>query len=187
MINAAIFASGEGTNAENLFRYFAGDPRIKFKIVVTNRPNAGVVARAERYRKTVHIVDRESLLQYTDQLIEYLRIEKIGLVILAGFLLKLPTAFIDAFPGKIINIHPALLPKFGGKGMYGLNVHKAVIESGEKETGITIHYVDEEYDHGDIIIQEKCPVKIDDTPETLQQRVRELEMKYFPKAVELFI
>lgn len=187
MINAAIFASGEGSNAENLFKHFAGDPRIRFRIVVTNKPDAGVIQRAERFKKTVHIVDRESLFNYSDQLIEYLKVEKIDLIILAGFLLKLPVAFMEAFPGKIINIHPALLPRFGGKGMYGLNVHRAVIESGEKETGITIHYVDEEYDHGDIIIQEKCPVLPGDTPETLQARVRALEFRHFPQAVEKFL
>lgn len=187
MINAAIFASGEGTNAENLFNYFANDPRIRFRLVVTNNPSAGIVKRAEKYKKQVHVVDRQSLEQYSSQLIEYLRIEKIDLIILAGFLLRLPPAFIEAFPGRIINIHPALLPKFGGKGMYGLNVHKAVLESGDKESGITIHYVDEEYDHGDIIIQAKCPVKPDDTPGALQSRVRALELEHFPKAVERFL
>ena len=187
MINAAIFASGEGTNAENLFQHFAGDPRIRFKTVVTNRPDAGVIARAERYKKTVHIADREAFTQYADQLIEYLRSEKIDLIILAGFLLKLPQQFITAYPGRIINIHPALLPNYGGKGMYGLNVHRAVLAAGDKVSGITIHYVDEEYDRGDIIIQEKCPVLPDDTPESLQARVRELEFRFYPLAVEKFL
>ncbi len=187
MINVAIFASGEGTNAENLFRYFANDPRIRIKLVVTNRGNAGVVEKAERFKKTVHIVSREALYDYSPQLIEFLKLEKIDLLVLSGFLLKMPDAFIKAFPGRIINIHPALLPKFGGKGMYGINVHKAVLEAGEKETGITIHYVDEEYDHGDIILQVRCDVAPDETPESLQAKVRALEFEYFPKAIETFL
>lgn len=187
MINAAIFASGEGTNAENLFRHFAGDSRIRFRLVVTNRDDAGVIARAERHKKTVHIVNREALENYTQQIVEFLKVEKIDLIILAGWLLKIPQAFIEAFPNRIINIHPALLPKFGGKGMYGLKVHQAVLAAGEKESGITIHYVDEHYDHGDVIMQVKCPVLENDTPEDLQKRVRELEFEYFPKAIERFL
>jgi phosphoribosylglycinamide formyltransferase-1 len=187
MINAAIFASGEGTNAENLFRYFANDPRIKIKIVITNRDNAGVIARAEKYRKNVQIVSKAALENYTDQLIEFLKTEKIDLIILAGFLLKIPSAFIKAFPNRIINLHPALLPKHGGKGMYGAHVHKAVIENKDAESGITIHYVDEEYDSGDIIIQAKCKVTPEDTHETLAKKIQALEFEYLPKAVERFL
>jgi phosphoribosylglycinamide formyltransferase-1 len=187
MINAAIFASGEGTNAENLFRYFANDTRIKFKVVVTNRDNAGVIEKAEKYKKNVHIVSREALNNYTDKLIEFLKMEKIDLIILAGFLLKIPEAFIKAFPGKIINIHPALLPRHGGRGMYGAHVHKAVIGSGEAESGITIHFVDEEYDNGDIILQARCRVEPEDTHETLAKKVQMLEFEYLPKAVEKFL
>jgi phosphoribosylglycinamide formyltransferase 1 len=187
MINAAIFASGEGSNAENLFRHFANDPRIRIRLVITNRDNAGVIAKAEKYRKNVQIVSKAALENYSEQLIEFLKVEKIDLIILAGFLLKIPQAFIKAFPNRIINLHPALLPKFGGKGMYGINVHKAVIESGEKESGITIHYVDEEYDHGDIIIQAKCRVEDGETPESLYGKIRQLEFEYLPKAVERFL
>jgi phosphoribosylglycinamide formyltransferase-1 len=187
MTNIAIFASGEGTNAENLFRHFANDPRVRFKLVVTNRDNAGVIARAERYKKTVHIVDRESLQNYSSQLVEFLKLEKIDLIVLAGFLLKMPMPFIEAFPNRIINIHPALLPKFGGKGMYGLNVHRAVLAAGEKESGITIHYVDGEYDNGDVIIQAKCKIEEGETPESLQEKIRLLEFEYYPKAVEKFL
>jgi len=187
MINAAIFASGEGTNAENLFRYFANDPRIRIKLVVTNKDNAGVIARAEKYKKNVQIVSKAALENYTEQLIEFLKVEKIDLIVLAGFLLKMPDAFIKAFPNRIINLHPALLPKFGGKGMYGMNVHKAVIESGDKESGITIHYVDEEYDRGDIIFQAKCKVDEGETPESLYQKIQQLEFEYLPKAVERFL
>jgi phosphoribosylglycinamide formyltransferase 1 len=184
MINAAIFASGEGTNAENLIKYFANDPRIRIKLVVTNRDDAGVIARAEKYKKTVHIISKDALNNYTGQIIEFLQTEKIDLIILAGFLLKIPDAFIEAFPNKIINIHPALLPKYGGKGMYGMHVHRAVIANHEKESGITIHYVDGHYDNGDIILQEKCEVILNDTPESLAEKVRQLELEYFPKAVE---
>ncbi len=187
MINAAIFASGEGTNAENLFKYFANDPRIKIKLVITNRDNAGVIARAEKYKKNVQIVSRAALENYTDQIIEFLKVEKIDLIILAGFLLKIPHAFVKAFPNRIINIHPALLPRYGGKGMYGANVHKAVIESKEIESGITIHYVDEHYDNGDIIIQATCAVTAEDTHETLAKKIQTLEFEYLPKAIEKFL
>ncbi len=187
MINAAIFASGEGTNAENLFKYFANDSRIKFKLVITNRDDAGVIARAEKYKKNVQIVSKAALENYTDQLIEFLQVEKIDLIILAGFLLKMPEAFIKAFPDKIINLHPALLPKYGGKGMYGMNVHKAVIENKEKESGITVHYVNEEYDKGKIILQASCKVEPTDTPELLAKKIQQLEFEHLPKAVEHFL
>lgn len=184
MINAAIFASGEGTNAENIIKYFTNDPRIKIKLVITNKDDAGVVARAEKYKKNVQIIGKEALNNYSDKIIEFLKTEKIDLIILAGFLLQIPEAFVKAFPNKIINIHPALLPKFGGKGMYGMNVHKAVIENKETESGISIHFVNEEYDKGELILQAKCKVDANDTPETLSQKIRTLEHEYFPKAIE---
>jgi phosphoribosylglycinamide formyltransferase-1 len=184
MVNAAIFASGEGTNAENIIKHFTNDPRIKIKLVITNRDDAGVVARAEKYKKNVQIIGKEALNNYSEKIIEFLRAEKIDLIILAGFLLKIPEAFVKAFPNKIVNIHPALLPKFGGKGMYGINVHKAVIENKEAESGITIHFVNEEYDKGEIILQERCKVEPNETPETLASKIRELEHNYFPKAIE---
>ena len=187
MINAAIFASGEGTNAENLFTYFANDPRIKIKLVVTNKDNAGIVARAEKHKKNVQIVSKAALENYTEQLIEFLKVEKIDLIILAGFLLKIPEAFIKAFPNKIINLHPALLPKYGGSGMYGMNVHKAVIENKEKESGITIHFVNEEYDKGEIILQVVAPITDVDTPESLAKKIQQLEFEHLPKAVERFL
>lgn len=187
MINAAIFASGEGTNAENLFQHFASDPRIKIKLVVTNRADAGVIARAERYKKNVQIISKTTLLNYSEKFIEFLQVEKIDLIILAGFLIKMPDAFIKAFPNRIINIHPSLLPKYGGKGMYGMHVHEAVIANHEKESGITIHYVNEHYDEGEIILQAKCMVEAGDTPDTLSKKIRLLEFEYLPKAVEKFL
>lgn len=187
MINAAIFASGEGTNAENLFTYFANDPRIKIKLVVTNNDTAGIVARAEKHKKNVQIVSKAALENYTDQLIEFLKLEKIDLIILAGFLLKIPEKFIKAFPDQIINLHPALLPSYGGKGMYGMNVHRAVIAAKDSESGITIHYVNEHYDEGRIILQAKCPITTADTAETLSKKIQELEFEHLPKAIEKFL
>ncbi len=187
MINAAIFASGEGTNAENLFTYFANDPRIKIKLVVTNKDNAGIIARAEKHKKNVQIVSKAALENYTDKLIEFLKVEKIDLIILAGFLLRIPEAFIKAFPNKIINLHPALLPKYGGAGMYGMHVHNAVIENKEKESGITIHYVNEEYDKGEIILQATSPILDTDTAESLAKKIQQLEFEHLPKAVEKFL
>jgi len=187
MINAAVFASGEGTNAENLFKFFANDPRIKIKLVVTNKDNAGVIARAEKYKKNVQIISKTALENYTNQFIEFLKLEKIDLIILAGFLLKLPPEFIKAFPNRIINIHPSLLPKYGGKGMYGSNVHKAVLENKETESGITIHLVNEDYDKGEIILQVKCPVLTEDTIGTLAEKIHKLEHEHFPKAIERFL
>jgi phosphoribosylglycinamide formyltransferase-1 len=187
MINAAIFASGEGTNAENLFTYFANDPRIKIKLVVTNKDDAGIIARAEKHKKNVQIVSKAAFENYTDKLIEFLQVEKIDLIILAGFLLKVPQAFVKAFPNKIINLHPALLPNYGGKGMYGMNVHKAVIANKEKESGITVHFVNEEYDKGEIILQAKCEVTSTDTPESLAKKIQQLEFECLPKAVEKFL
>lgn len=187
IINAAVFASGEGSNAENLFVHFANDPRIKFKIVVCNNEKAGVIKRAEQYRKTVQIISKAALENYTEQIIEFLKVEQVNLIILAGFLLKIPPAFIKAFPDQIINLHPSLLPKFGGKGMYGMNVHQAVIAAGETESGITVHYVNEEYDKGAIILQEKCTVLREDTAETLAKKIHSLEWKFLPLAVEQLI
>lgn len=187
MKNVAIFASGEGTNAENLFNYFNNDKRVKFKLVVTNSDTAGVIARAEKHKKNVQIISKAALMEYTDKIIEFLKIENIDLIVLAGFLLKIPEAFIKAFPNQIINIHPSLLPKYGGKGMHGMNVHNEVIKNGENESGITIHYVNEEYDKGEIILQVKCEVKKNDTPTTLAAKIRDLEFEYFPKAIEQII
>jgi len=187
MKNIAIFASGEGTNAENLFNYFNNDKRVKIKLVVTNSDTAGVVARAEKHKKNVQIISKAALFEYTNQIIEFLQTEKIDIIVLAGFLLKIPEAFIKAFPNQIVNIHPSLLPKYGGKGMYGINVHKAVVENKETESGITIHYVNEEYDKGEIILQAKCDVKENDTPESLAAKIRKLEFEFFPKAIEKII
>ena len=187
MTNVAIFASGEGTNAENLFHYFKNDTRIKIKLVLTNSDTAGVIAKAETHKKTVQLISKTSLNEYSAQIIEFLKAENINLIVLAGFLLKIPADFVKAFPNQIINIHPSLLPKYGGKGMFGANVHKAVVENKEIESGITIHYVNEEYDKGVFILQEKCSIDDNETVESLQQKIRKLELEYLPKAIEKII
>ena len=187
MTNVAIFASGEGTNAENLFHYFKNDTRIKIKLVLTNSDTAGVIAKAETHKKTVQLISKTSLNEYSTQIIEFLKAENINLIVLAGFLLKIPADFVKAFPNQIINIHPSLLPKYGGKGMFGANVHKAVVENKENESGITIHYVNEEYDKGAFILQEKCLIDDNETVESLQQKIRKLELEYLPKAIEKII
>jgi phosphoribosylglycinamide formyltransferase-1 len=184
MINVAVFASGEGTNVENLIRYFAPSKEVKIKLVVTNNPEAGVVKRAEKYKKNIQLVSKDALNNYTDQLIDFLQTEKVDLIVLAGFLLKVPEKIVKAFPRRIVNIHPALLPMHGGKGMYGNRVHEAVIKHGSKVSGITVHYVDEEYDNGEHILQAMCRVDENETPESLAKKIHELEYFYFPKAVE---
>jgi phosphoribosylglycinamide formyltransferase-1 len=187
MINIAIFASGSGSNAENLFNYYANSTNVKIKLVITNNENAGIVERANRYRKNIQIISKTALTNYTEQLIDFLQTEKVDLIVLAGFLLKVPEALVKGFPNRIINLHPALLPKFGGKGMYGANVHKAVIDAQEKESGITIHFVNEEYDKGEIILQAKCEVNTNETIETLAGKIHELEYEFLPKAVDKVI
>ncbi|MHB8261507.1 MAG: phosphoribosylglycinamide formyltransferase [Bacteroidia bacterium] len=187
MINIALFASGEGTNAENLITYFSASKEVKIKIVVTNNPRAGVIKRAENHKKNIQLISKEALNTYTEQLIDFLKTEKVDLIILAGFLLKIPEKLIQAFPDRIINIHPALLPKYGGKGMYGKQVHEAVILAKEKESGITVHYVNEEYDKGITILQAVCKIDENETIETLEKKIHTLEHLHFPKAVEKVI
>ena len=187
MVNIAIFASGSGSNAENLMQHFVGNNKVKISWIVTNKEDAGVVQRANKFRKGVQIISRYALENTTEKFIEFLKLEKVDLIILAGFLLKIPEKLVVAFPMRIINIHPALLPNYGGKGMYGMHVHNAVIAAGEKESGITVHFVNEEYDKGEIILQEKCFISKEDTPETLANKIHELEYKFFPLAVEQVI
>lgn len=187
MKNIAIFASGEGTNAENLFNYFNNDKRVKIKLVITNNETAGIVARAEKYKKNVQIISKTALEEYTEQIIDFLKTEQIDIIVLAGFLLKIPEKLVQAFPNQIINIHPALLPKYGGKGMYGANVHKAVLSNKDKESGITVHFVNEEYDKGKVILQAKCEVNDNDTIESLTAKIRQLEFESLPKAIEALL
>jgi phosphoribosylglycinamide formyltransferase 1 len=183
MTRLAIFASGSGTNAENIIRYFQNKPWISITCVCTNRPDAYVIERVKKYEIPVLVFSREGFYQ-TGEVLDYLKQKGTDWIILAGFLWLIPTDLIESYPSKIINIHPALLPKFGGKGMYGPRVHEAVINSRETHSGITIHYVNPEYDKGSIIFQSSCPVNPDETPESLADRVHELEYLHYPRIIE---
>lgn len=181
--NIAILASGSGTNAENITRFFQEKQVANIKIIIANRKDAYVLERARQLKvKAVYIENAE--WKEGTNVLKLLKEEKIDFIVLAGFLAKVPSSIIEAFPDRIVNIHPALLPKFGGKGMYGDHVHEAVIAAGEKESGITIHYVNENYDEGTTIAQFKCPVYENDTPEELAQRIHKLEYAHFPEVIE---
>jgi phosphoribosylglycinamide formyltransferase 1 len=181
--NIAIFASGNGTNAEEIINYFKSAEGIRVNLVLTNNSNAYVVERARNHQIPIHIFNRKEFSQ-EDSLLPVLKKFEISHIVLAGFLWLVPSKIIEEFEGRIVNIHPALLPKFGGKGMYGANVHKAVIAAGEQESGISIHYVNLEYDEGNIIFQAKCDVSINDSPESLALKIHQLEHKYYPKVIE---
>ena len=183
MNQLAIFASGTGSNAARIIDYFRHHPDIKVGLIVCNKPGAGVLNIAERERVAVLMIEKERFFR-GDGYVGELKKRDIDLVVLAGFLWKIPVTLIRAYPGKIMNIHPALLPKYGGKGMYGRFVHEAVIAASDKETGITIHYVDEQYDHGQPIFQAKVVVEPGDTPETLAKKVHLLEYEHFPRIIE---
>lgn len=188
MKNIAIFASGNGSNAESLTKYFNNGNTANVKLIVCNNKNALVLQRAKNLNIEALIMPKEHLCSENPvELLEILESRKIDYIILAGYLLKIPLALVNKYTHKIINIHPALLPKYGGKGMYGINVHKAVVEAKEKETGITIHLIDEIYDNGKIIFQTTCSVEPDDTPEIVAKKISLLEQTYFPKVVEEYI
>lgn len=182
-IRIAIFASGSGSNAENIIRYFSNHSNFVFPVILSNNEKAFVHERAKKLGVPSVTFSKEDFLK-GEKILNFLQEQKIDAIVLAGFLLQVPLLVIDAYPQKIINIHPALLPKFGGKGMYGMRVHEAVKEAGETETGITIHYVNNEYDAGEIIFQAKCPVLPEDTPETIAKKVHELEYQYYPRVIE---
>lgn len=182
-VNLAIFASGSGSNAENIISYFKNNDKVDIKIVISNKPDAYVHERVKKegvpslYVKSGDMKDGEKICGIVH---EY----DIDFIVLSGFLLQVPEKLINEYPGKIVNIHPALLPKFGGKGMYGSRVHEAVLASGEKKSGITIHLIDKDIDKGTNVAQFECPVLKEDTPETLAARVHELEYMYFPSVIE---
>lgn len=183
MINLAIFASGSGSNAENISKYFQGNQNVKIVSIISNKSDAFVHERA----KALNIESKtftKKQFDSTSDVLEYLENKNIDFIILAGFLLKVPDNLLATYPDKIINIHPALLPKFGGKGMYGDHIHKAVVANGEKESGITIHYINENYDEGAIIFQAKCEVLPSDTYEDVAAKVHSLEYEYFPKVID---
>jgi phosphoribosylglycinamide formyltransferase-1 len=183
MNQIAIFASGAGSNAKKIIEHFKNHPTIKVKLIVCNKPDAGVVSIARDHGVPVLMIEKEKFFRgngYVDELKQ----QGIDFIALAGFLWKVPQTIINEYRNRIINIHPALLPRHGGKGMYGSKVHEAVLAAKEYRSGITIHVVDEVYDNGDIIFQKECDVQDDDTPETLAQRVHELEHYYYPRVIE---
>ena len=184
MHSLIIFASGAGSNAKAIIEHFKKDGKAKAALIVCNVADAGVldIARAEEI--PFLITDRVTLKE--TMIIEQMRDCRPSLIVLAGFLLKIPETIIEAFPGKIINIHPALLPGYGGKGMYGHHVHQAVIDAGEKESGITIHYVNEHFDEGNIILQARCTVEGNE-PLQLAARIHQLEHFYFPRTIEFLL
>ncbi len=184
MVNIALFASGNGTNAERLINYFSDSKQVKIKLVITNNEKAGIVEKAVFHKKNLQLISKATLSDYAEQFIDFLKTEEVDLIILVGFLLKIPKQLVVAFPDRIINIHPSLLPKFGGKGMFGKFVHEAVIKSGEKNSGITIHYVNEEYDKGKIILQQSCEISENETVLSLEKKVHDLEYTFLPLAVE---
>ena len=180
-----IFASGSGTNAENIIKYFKTTQTAIVTQVLSNKQNAKVFERCKRLNINCLHFNKEQFSK-TNFILNLLK-EKADYIILAGFLWKVPNKITDVFPNKIINIHPALLPKYGGKGMYGMHVHKAVKEKKETETGVTIHFVNEKYDDGAIIFQAKTSISADDTPEKIAKKVHELEYKHFPVIIEKVI
>lgn len=181
--NLAIFASGSGTNAENIANFFKGSNEVAVKLILSNKPDAFVLERAKKLQIPTLVFTKADFIE-SDRVIQVLRQHQIDCIVLAGFLWLIPSSLVKAYPNRIINIHPALLPKFGGKGMYGAKVHEAVIAAGEKYSGITIHLVNEKYDEGKVLFQASCPVLDGDTPGSLAARIHELEYAYFPKVVQ---
>ncbi|WP_299254772.1 phosphoribosylglycinamide formyltransferase [uncultured Cytophaga sp.] len=182
-IRIAIFASGSGTNAQRIMDYFSKSNTIEVALLLSNNPDAYALTRAKNSNIPTRIFSKAEFKDSTI-IVDELKAAKIDWIILAGFLWLIPNSLVQAFPSSILNIHPALLPNFGGKGMYGMNVHRAVIETGAKETGITIHLVNEEYDKGEIVFQARFEVVSDDTPETVAEKIHALEQEHFPRVIE---
>lgn len=185
-VNIALFASGKGTNADRIMHYFKGHKEISIQLVVSNKKEAGVLSFAENH-KVPHIVFSNDEISNGNPVISFLKAKKIDYIVLSGFLRKIPEVLIASYPNRIINIHPSLLPKHGGKGMYGDFVHKAVLEAKDKKTGITIHTIDEEYDHGTKIAQYEVEVDSKDTMTSIRTKVQELEHRYFASTIEQFL
>lgn len=183
MLNLAIFASGKGTNAEAIIQHFKKSIRVQVALIVCNNPKAGVLAVAQKNGIPVVLVSKKDLYE-SHELVEVLKQHRINFIALAGFLWLVPQYLLELYPRKIVNIHPALLPKHGGMGMYGRKVHEAVVNAKETETGITIHFVNEHFDEGEIIFQATCTVEPHDTAETVEAKVRKLELEYYPKTIE---
>jgi len=183
MEKIAIFASGTGSNAQKMIEYFDGHPNIQVGLVVSNKPNAGVLQKAQAAGVETMVVNRATFYE-TKALLTALQEKEISFIVLAGFLWLIPVYLVEAYPKKMVNIHPALLPKFGGKGMYGHHVHRAVKDAGEKESGISIHWVNEQYDEGNIVFQARCALSADDEPDDIARKVQQLEHQHFARVVE---
>lgn len=181
-----LLASGRGTNVQNFINYFRHNPNIDVSLVISDNPNAYVLTRAKKENIPAIVIEKEEWSK-KKHVLSILKQHKVDFIALAGFLSLVPTYLIEAYPERIVNIHPALLPNYGGKGMYGQKVHEAVLDAGEKTSGITIHFVNEEYDRGKIIFQEACDIWETDTPETLSEKIQMLEYKNYPSIVEKLI
>lgn len=186
MTNIAIFASGSGTNAENIIKYFSNNQKARVKLVLSNKRQAMVLKRAESLNVSTFFFEFDDFY-CSGKVLDRLVKDDIHFIVLAGFLWLVPDNILSHYPGKIVNVHPALLPSYGGKGMYGDAVHRAVIAAGESESGITIHYVNSHYDAGDIIFQARCRIEKGDTPETLASKVHKLEYLHYPVIIEKVI
>ncbi len=184
MKNIALFASGAGSNAENIVRYFSGSSAARVAVIVTDNPEAGVIARAEKLGIPLELVPRADFRTAGSRALGVMARYGIDYIVLAGFLSLVPPQLVEAFRGRIINVHPALLPAYGGKGMYGARVHEAVVAAAERESGITIHHVDEHFDNGDIIAQFRLEVGPGDTPCSLAEKIHALEYEHFPRTIE---
>ncbi len=185
MKKIAVFVSGSGSNAENIANYFQ-QKEVELALIVSNNPKAYALERAKKLSIKSITIDRAEFYE-TNKIVEILQKHEIDLLILAGFLWLVPPRLISAFPNKIINIHPALLPQYGGKGMYGMHVHRAVVKNKETETGITIHWVNEKYDDGAILFQAKCSLTGTDTPEDIAHKIHKLEFEHYPKIIETIL
>ena len=184
MKRLAILASGGGTNAEAIINFFKQNPEMgSVELIISNNSDAYVLQRAENHGIKALVISKKMMRENPTLLVDSLTSEKIDFIILGGYMLLIPANVVEMFPRKVVNIHPALLPKFGGKGMYGDNVHRAVIEKNETESGITIHFVNEHYDEGNVVFQTKCDVTKDDTHETLAAKIHLLEHKYYPQII----
>lgn len=184
MKKLAVFASGSGSNAERLISYFRENGKAMVVLIVCNNPAAGVLERAKRLDVPVYLTPKNPVDDLKG-LIDILKYYQIDFILLAGFLRKIPIELIQLYNRRIVNIHPALLPKYGGKGMYGMRVHEAALAAGEKKSGITIHYVNENYDEGDVIFQAECTLEKNDTPDRLAEKIHQLEHLHFPRIVAL--
>lgn len=182
----AIFASGNGSNAEEIIRYFKNYPSVSVTLLLSNNPNAYALTRAQNHGIPARVFDR-TVYRDTTELLDWLAEAGVTHIVLAGFLWLVPQYMVDRYAGKIINIHPALLPKYGGKGMYGMKVHEAVKNSGDTESGITIHVVDARYDEGTVLFQATCPVYEHDSAEDIATKVHRLEYEHFPREIEKWI